>query len=115
MRWGWDKGGCENVHFRNFAKLLFLCFAKFSSNFAKFRETRNQNLGEIFAISRNTKPELGAYFCYFGRINSLDRTYSYVMYLSVVTFDRQGRVRSYLCSLSQTPTYPSLSSTRMKW
>ena len=95
---GRRQGGCENVCFRNFAKFLISCFAKFSTNFAKFCKTRNQNMGEIFAISRNTKTKLGAQFCYFWRINSLHRTYQYVMYnctyLSVVTFDRQGRVRS---------------------
>ena len=89
-------------------EFLISCFAKFSSNFAKFREKQNQNLGEIFTISRNTKPKLGAHFCYFGRINSLHRTYSYVMYnctfLSVVTFGRQGRVRSVPCPKpSHTP------------
>ena len=81
-------------------------FREIFLNFAKFRETRNQNLGKIFAISRNTKPKLGAHFCYFVRIKSLHRTYSLLIcnvlynctYLSVVTFDRQGRVRSYLCS-----------------
>ena len=37
------------------AKFSILCFAKFPSNVAKFCETRNQNLGKNFAISRNTK------------------------------------------------------------
>ena len=45
-------------------EFLISCFAKFSSNFAKFREKQNKNLGEIFTISRNTKPKLGAHFCY---------------------------------------------------
>ena len=42
--------GCENFRFRNFAKFSISCFAKFSSNFAKFRETQNRNLGLNFAI-----------------------------------------------------------------
>ena len=33
-----------------------------SQNFAKFRKTRNRNLGEIFAITRNTKWKLGNNF-----------------------------------------------------
>ena len=37
------------------AKFSILCFAKFPSNVAKFCETRNQNSGKNFAISRNTK------------------------------------------------------------
>ena len=41
---------------RNFS---ISCFAKSTSNFAKFRETRNHNLGENFTISRNTKSKFG--------------------------------------------------------
>ena len=41
--------GSENFRFCNFAKFSNLRFSKFASNFAKFRETRNRNLGETFA------------------------------------------------------------------
>ena len=40
---------------RNFAQFLILCFAKFTSNFAKFSETRIQNLGSIFPILQKEK------------------------------------------------------------
>ena len=57
---------------RNFREIFNFLFREI---FLEFRETRNQNLDKIFAISRNTKPKLGAHFCYFGRINSLHTTY----------------------------------------
>ena len=59
--------GCEYFRFRNFLKFSILCFAKFSSNFAKFSEKRNKNLGENFAISRNTKSKCGQHFGHFAR------------------------------------------------
>ena len=47
-------------------------FDVFREIFLEFRKTRDQNLDEIFAISRSTEPKLGTLFCYFGRINSLN-------------------------------------------
>ena len=35
----------------------------FREIFLKFRETRNQNLGEAYAISPNTKSKFGQHFC----------------------------------------------------
>ena len=45
------QGGCKNFCFHNFAKYLISCFAKFSWNFAKFREILNN----FFKISCFTK------------------------------------------------------------
>ena len=43
-------------------------YCEFYENFAKFRETRNQNLGDIYAMSRNTKSLLGKTFANLGKI-----------------------------------------------
>ena len=72
-------GLLRNFRFCNFAKFSRNFYFRVSQNFPRISRTTNQNLGEIFATSQNTKPKLGAQFCYFGRINSLDRTYSYAM------------------------------------
>ena len=60
-----EVGWLQKISFSQFHEILISCLAKFSLNFAKFRETRNQKLGEIFSISRNTKSKLFHYFFHF--------------------------------------------------
>ena len=48
---GWLRTFLCSVIWRNFREFLISCFAKFTSNSAKFCKRRNRNLGENFAIS----------------------------------------------------------------